>query len=438
MADEEIGEIVLALEIAQEIDHLGLYAHVEGGGRLVEHDELRFQHHRPGDRDALALAAGKFVRIAPARRGIEADLFQCCGDALIALAVRQRLLVDLQTLADNIGDRHARAQRSVRVLKHHLHPVSERPHLAETVGVDVFPDEGDAALGRDQSRQRKAKRRLAGTGLADHAQRLAGAERQVDAVHRLDVVDHTAQEARLDGKPDFHVLGFDHDRPGGVRGRRFAPRFGGKQVAGIGVLRIGEDLGGRSGLDDLALGHDADPIGDLADDAEVVGDEQHGHAVLVLERLQKLEDLRLHRDVERRRRLVGDQELRPVGESHGYHHALALAARKLMRVGAEPLLRFANTDLLEELQRSRAGGRTLELLVDFQDFADLLLDRVQRIERCHRLLEDHGDVVAADMPELVVARLQEILPVEEDFAARMACGGVGQELQDRVGGDGFA
>lgn len=42
------------------------------------------------------------------------------------------------------------------------------------------------------------------------------------------------------------------------------------------------------------------------------------------------------------------------------------------------------------------------------------------------------------MPELVVARLQEVLPVEEDFAARMACGGVGQELQDRVGGDRFA
>ena len=34
----------------------------------------------------------------------------------------------------------------------------------------------------------------------------------------------------------------------------------------------------RTLLDDLALRHDADPVGDLADDAEVVGDEQHRHA----------------------------------------------------------------------------------------------------------------------------------------------------------------
>jgi hypothetical protein len=36
-----------------------------------------------------------------------------------------------------------------------------------------------------------------------------------------------------------------------------------------------------AGLDDLALGHHADAVGDLADDAEVVGDEQHRHAVLL-------------------------------------------------------------------------------------------------------------------------------------------------------------
>ena len=38
-------------------------------------------------------------------------------------------------------------------------------------------------------------------------------------------------------------------------------------------------------------------------------DEQHRHAVLVLQRAQQLEDLRLHGDVERRGRLVGDQQL---------------------------------------------------------------------------------------------------------------------------------
>jgi hypothetical protein len=63
-----------------------------------------------------------------------------------------------------------------------------------------------------------------------------------------------------------------------------------------------------------------------------VGDEQHRHA----ERLcnpEQLQDLRLHGDVERRGRLVGDQQVGLVGERHGDHHALALAAGELVRIG---------------------------------------------------------------------------------------------------------
>ena len=36
---------------------LGLHAHVEGGGRLVEDDHLGLEHEGAGDRDALPLAA---------------------------------------------------------------------------------------------------------------------------------------------------------------------------------------------------------------------------------------------------------------------------------------------------------------------------------------------------------------------------------------------
>ena len=60
---------------------------------------------------------------------------------------------------------------------------------------------------------------------------------------------------------------------------------------------------------------------------------------------KQLQDLRLHRDVERRGRLVGDQQIGLVGERHGDHHALALAAGKLVRIAAEPALRLGNADL---------------------------------------------------------------------------------------------
>ena len=75
------------LQVAQEIDDLGLDQHVERAGRLVEDDEGGLQHHRARHRDALALAAGEFVRIAKPRLRIEADLHQRAHHAVLALGV---------------------------------------------------------------------------------------------------------------------------------------------------------------------------------------------------------------------------------------------------------------------------------------------------------------------------------------------------------------
>jgi hypothetical protein len=52
---------------------------------------------------------------------------------------------------------------------------------------------------------------------------------------------------------------------------------------------------------------------------------------------KQLDDLRLHRDVERGGRLVGDEQIGLVGERHGDHHALALAAGQLMRIAPSRL-----------------------------------------------------------------------------------------------------
>ena len=55
-------------------------------------------------------------------------------------------------------------------------------------------------------------------------------------------------------------------------------------------------------------------------------------------------------------------------------------------------------------------------LVQRQHLDDLLLDRVQRIERGHRLLEDHGDLVAAHLAQLLLVQRQQVLAVEQDLA----------------------
>ena len=65
----------------------------------------------------------------------------------------------------------------------------------------------------------------------------------------------------------------------------------------------------RRALDDAAGIHHRDLVGAAGDDAEIVGDQDHRHVPPLLLARQQVEDLRLHRDVERGGRLVGDQQL---------------------------------------------------------------------------------------------------------------------------------
>src|SRR5580698_5108287 len=76
MRDEEIGESVFALQRAQQVDDLRAYAHIKCGDRLIEDEQARAQCKRAGDVDALALAAGKLMRMTRQRGLIESDLAQ--------------------------------------------------------------------------------------------------------------------------------------------------------------------------------------------------------------------------------------------------------------------------------------------------------------------------------------------------------------------------
>ena len=161
---------------------------------------------------------------------------------------------------------------------------------------------------------------------ADDADRLPGLELQRDAVHRFHIIDDAAHEALTDRKPDAQIFRLEHD--GRLRRRRIRGARGlrGEQRLGVRVLWIGEDARGGPGLDDLALLHDADVVGDTPHEAQVVGDEQHRHAIGLAQPIEQHEDLRLHGHVERRRRLVGDEQIGLVGERHRDHDALALSA----------------------------------------------------------------------------------------------------------------
>ncbi len=74
----------------------------------------------------------------------------------------------------------------------------------------------------------------------------------------------------------------------------------------------------------------------------------------------KRQDLRLDGGVERRGRLVGDQQVGLAGQRHGDHDALVQPAGELVRIVAEPARGVGDADLVEQAQRLGLGGRAIE------------------------------------------------------------------------------
>ena len=64
VGDEQIRQPEFVLQVFEQVEDLGLDAHVQGADRLVAHDELGSHRERPSDADALPLAAAELVRIA--------------------------------------------------------------------------------------------------------------------------------------------------------------------------------------------------------------------------------------------------------------------------------------------------------------------------------------------------------------------------------------
>jgi len=70
-------------------------------------------------------------------------------------------------------------------------------------------------------------------------------------------------------------------------------------------------------LDHPAEIHHRDPVGKMLDHRQIVADEEIGQSELAPKLKQKIENLRLHRDIEGRRRLVADQDLRAHDQGAG-------------------------------------------------------------------------------------------------------------------------
>ena len=222
MRDEQVGEAELALEVLQEVDDLGLDRHVEGRHRLVEDEQPRLQGERPGDADALLLAAGELARVAAGHAGREADHLEQARDVARAAHLLEEP-VDAQRLGHDVADGEHRVERRVGVLEHVLDVAADRAHGASAEALDGAALDADAAARRaDQAHDRAAVVVLpqpdSPTRLTVSPGRIA---RLTPSTARTEPTVLRSRPALI-GKWTFRVLHLQERRLGGPRGREGA------------------------------------------------------------------------------------------------------------------------------------------------------------------------------------------------------------------------
>ena len=378
------------------------------------------------------------MRIAVPRIGVEPDLGERLHDERLALRRAAPDLVHPEPFLDDLPDRHPRAEAAVRVLEDDLHLAAERAEGTGAERVDGPPEERDPSFARLELEHRESEGRLSRAALADHAHRLPLADLEGDSVYRADVAHGAPQDPAPDREPDLELFHLHRVVGVGRGGIGLSAGGRGEEVASVRMLRGVEYPAHRPGLDDASGVHDVDPVGHLLHDPEVMGDEEEGHSEPLPELPEELEDLGLDGHVERGGRLVGDEEVGVVREGHRDHDPLALSAGELVGVGGEAKLGIAEVDEFEQLEDPLAGRRGADRLVEAERFADLLLDRVEGIQRRHRLLEDHRYASPPERAHCRRGRVEEGFAVELDVPAGVPRLRVGKEPEDGQGSDRLA
>ena len=318
--------------------------------------------------------------------------------------------VHLQHLAERALDGQPRVERRERILEDELDPARERAALAASSAaasgapsISTVPEVGGSSptssrasvdLPQPLSPTTPSVRPASSSSETSRTARTGGRpaparvllDEPVRPQHHLTHVDGSFQQAaRWPGPRSISGGSSAAQRVVGRRaaeaeraaaaelrrvGRRAADLAQRHAVRGVRPGQRGEqrrrvrDAAGRAKmsrvaatLDDPPGVHHGDAIDEPRDDAEVVRHPDDRHPRLGVQRLDELEDLLLDRDVERRRRLVGDQHARRGREAHRDHHALQHPARELVRIGALDPLRVGQADVAEHLARPRRGAR---------------------------------------------------------------------------------
>ena len=172
-----------------------------------------------------------------------------------------------------------------------------------------------------------------------------------------------------------------------------------------------------------------------------MGNQDEGCAFLLPQVLNQVKDLGLDGHIQRRRGLVGDEQLRIAGQGDGNHHPLFHAAGKLVGVLVDAVSGDAHR--LQHLDGLLLGVGLIQPLVVPDALGDLFPHRHDRVQRGHGVLEHHRDLAAPDILELMLPKLHKILPFECNRPLRPFGGMVRKNLHNslcnsRLSGAGLA
>jgi hypothetical protein len=202
----------------------------------------------------------------------------------------------------------------------------------------------------------------------------------------------------------------------GRRCVRVRYRNGREQGVRVVMQRVAEQILDRRDFDDGAEIHHRHAVGDETHRGQIVRDVEVGQPQRRAQLNQQVEDLRPHRDIERRDRLVQHQEARLHRQRARDADALALTAAEFVRIA--PRMRRLQADTFQQRGDPVVPFRLRRMAMHAERFAQGLADGPARVEREIRVLKhvlhaaphpQHGGTIVA------AEHRQHILAVEPDL-----------------------
>jgi len=198
------------------------------------------------------------------------------------------------------------------------------------------------------------------------------------------------------------------------------------------VAGSSEDCFCRARLRDAAGVHDGDAVSDVGNHTHVMGDQNDCGLALDGEVPQKIDDLGLYGNIERRGGLVSNEDSGTGDQGGSNQNALAHAPGEFERSLVDAAVRIGDADILQHLFHGGSGAG--EWLT--QCLGDLGADAGERVESRLRLLEDHRHAPAAYGLHGAFGEIGDVIVAETNVAAGVA-DRRRQQAHDGLGSDRF-